>query len=57
MKLVTAAIIWDGEDIRRRFKAGLTNFHERYSQVADSWAFYDNSGLQPRLNNWSENES
>ena len=43
--------------IRRRFKAGLTNFHERYSQVVDSWAFYDNSGLQPRLNNWSENES
>jgi len=42
--------------IRRRFKAGLTNFHERYSQVVDSWAFYDNSGLQPRLNNWIENE-
>jgi len=56
MKLVTAAIIWDGEDIRRRFKAGLTNFHEPYRQVVDSWAFYDNSGLQPRLNNWSENE-
>ena len=53
MKLVTAAIIRDGEDIRRRFKAGLTNFHERYSQVINSWAFYDNSGLQPRLNNWS----
>jgi predicted ABC-type ATPase len=25
--------------IRRRFKSGLENFHERYSKVVDSWAF------------------
>ncbi len=39
--------------IRRRFKAGLDNFHERYSKVVNSWAFYDNSGLQPQLIDWS----
>jgi predicted ABC-type ATPase len=35
--------------IRRRFKAGLANFHERYSKAVDSWAFYDSSGMQPKL--------
>jgi predicted ABC-type ATPase len=25
--------------IRRRFKSGLKNFHERYSQAVGSWAF------------------
>ena len=39
--------------IRRRFKAGLANFHERYSKVVDSWAFYDSSGMQPKLIDWS----
>ena len=39
--------------IRRRFKAGLDNFHERYSKVVDSWAFYDSSGVQPKLIDWS----
>jgi predicted ABC-type ATPase len=39
--------------IRRRFKAGLANFHERYSKVVDSWAFYDSSGIQPKLIDWS----
>ena len=53
MKLVTAAIIRDGEDIRRRFKAGLTNFHERYSQVVDSWAFYDSYVRPLKLVDWS----
>jgi predicted ABC-type ATPase len=43
-----------GEDvIRRRFKAGLANFHERYSKAVDSWAFYDSSGMQPKLVDWS----
>jgi predicted ABC-type ATPase len=35
--------------IRRRFKAGLENFHERYSKVVNSWAFYDSSGIHPKL--------
>jgi predicted ABC-type ATPase len=39
--------------IRRRFEAGLANFHERYSKVVDSWAFYDSSGMQPKLIDWS----
>jgi predicted ABC-type ATPase len=39
--------------VRRRFKAGLENFHERYSKVVDSWAFYDNSGMKPKLIDWS----
>jgi predicted ABC-type ATPase len=39
--------------IRRRFKAGLTNFHERYSQVVDSWAFYDIYVRPPKLVDWS----
>jgi predicted ABC-type ATPase len=40
--------------IRRRFKAGLANFHERYSKVVDSWAFYDSSGMHPKLIDWSK---
>jgi len=39
--------------IRRRFKAGLENFHERYSKVVNSWAFYDSSGMHPKLIDWS----
>jgi len=39
--------------IRRRFKAGLVNFHERYSKAVDSWAFYDSSGMHPKLIDWS----
>jgi predicted ABC-type ATPase len=39
--------------IRRRFKAGLANFNERYSKVVDSWAFYDSSGMHPKLIDWS----
>lgn len=39
--------------IRRRFKAGLTNFHERYSQVVDSWAIYDSYVRPPKLVDWS----
>ena len=39
--------------IRRRFKAGLANFHDRYSKVVDSWAFYDSSGMHPKLIDWN----
>ena len=41
------------EVIRRRFKAGLEKFHERYSKVVNSWAFYDSSGMHPKLIDWS----
>jgi predicted ABC-type ATPase len=40
--------------IRRRFKAGLENFHARYSKAVNSWALYDNYGLEPKLIDWSE---
>ena len=39
--------------IRRRFKSGLENFHKRYSKVVNSWAFYDSSGMHPKLIDWS----
>jgi predicted ABC-type ATPase len=35
--------------IRRRFAAGLRNFHERYKPLVDAWAHYDNSGDGPAL--------
>jgi predicted ABC-type ATPase len=34
-------------DIRRRFDAGLKNFHQVYKQVVDVWTLYDNSGTVP----------
>ena len=35
--------------IRRRFDAGLRNFHERYVPLVSSWNLYDNSGVRPLL--------
>ena len=40
--------------LRRRFKTGLENFHERYRKVVDSWAFFDSSGPEPKLLEWSD---
>ncbi len=40
--------------IRRRFKAGLANFHDRYSKVVDSWVLFDNYGIKPKLIDWSD---
>ena len=39
--------------IRRRFKAGLANFHERYIKVINSWALYDSYHKPPKLIDWS----
>ena len=39
--------------IRRRFKAGLANFHERYSKAVDSWALFDSYHRPPKLIDWS----
>jgi len=39
--------------IRKRCKAGLENFHERYSKVVDSWAFFDSYHRPPMLIDWS----
>ncbi|HVS83874.1 MAG TPA: hypothetical protein VHE60_19225 [Pyrinomonadaceae bacterium] len=35
--------------IRRRFGSGLRNFHDLYRPLVNSWALYDNSGIEPRL--------
>jgi predicted ABC-type ATPase len=40
--------------IRRRFKSGLENFHELYSKVVNSWAFFDSYHRPPRLIDWSK---
>jgi predicted ABC-type ATPase len=36
--------------IRRRFAAGLRNFHEVYRHRVDYWQWIDNSGKTPILN-------
>ena len=35
--------------IRRRFEAGLRNFHEVYKPLVDAWTLYDNSDTFPVL--------
>lgn len=35
--------------VRRRFTAGLENFHRLYSHLVDAWVLYDNSGPSPRV--------
>ena len=35
--------------IRRRFVAGLKNFHNLYKGLADAWVLYDNAGKAPVL--------
>lgn len=40
--------------IRRRFAAGLHNFHQDYAPKVDAWMLYDNSGIAPVLQDWSE---
>jgi predicted ABC-type ATPase len=36
-------------DIRRRFDAGLKNFHVVYKTIVDDWTLYDNSGNVPTV--------
>lgn len=35
--------------IRRRFAAGMKNFHAIYKELVDEWALYDSSSIRPRL--------
>lgn len=42
--------------VRRRFAAGLENFHQRYKHVVDDWALYDNAGGEPVMLEWGENQ-
>lgn len=41
--------------IRRRFMAGLYNFHNHYKTLVTDWVLYDNSGVRPLLLDWGEN--
>jgi len=55
---VASRVLQGGHDIpepviRRRFKAGLANFHEIYSKVVNSWALYDSYHRPPKLIDWS----
>ncbi|KAA0911579.1 zeta toxin family protein [Pusillimonas sp. ANT_WB101] len=41
--------------IRRRFASGLRNIDQYYKPLVHNWAKYDNSGLEPVLQEWGEN--
>jgi len=41
--------------IRRRFIAGLHNFHDVYKSAVDAWALFDNAGETPVLLELEEN--
>jgi predicted ABC-type ATPase len=43
--------------IRRRYDAGLKNFHQTYKHLVDVWLHYDNADIAPVLIDWNENES
>jgi hypothetical protein len=36
------------------FKAGLKNFNKNYRYAVDSLMLYDNSGMTPKLLDWSD---
>lgn len=42
--------------VRRRFAAGLRNFHEAYKSAVDAWALFDNEGETPVLLELEENQ-
>lgn len=56
---VAMRVRWGGhavpmETIRRRFVMGKRNFREVYRDICDSWMYYDNTDIIPRLIDWSE---
>jgi hypothetical protein len=40
--------------IRRRFATGRANFETLYKPIANAWALYDSSQLEPVLLDWGE---
>lgn len=42
--------------IRRRFTKGVENFRRHYKLIVEEWAFYDNTGTQPVLIEWGQNQ-
>jgi len=58
---VKARVAQGGHDIepavvRRRFAAGLQNFHTLYCRLVNDWRLYDNRGPTPRLVTSGENK-
>lgn len=43
--------------VRRRFVAGLHNFHSVYKMHVNAWALYDNAGDEPTLLGWGEHNA
>lgn len=44
------------EVIRRRFESGWSNFQKFYRPAVSDWALYDNTGGEPVILEWGENE-
>lgn len=42
--------------IRRRFSAGVRHFRAHYRHAVNDWVLYDNSGTEPVMLEWGENE-
>jgi len=42
--------------IRRRFVLGLRNLHLYYRKAVNDWVLYDNTGVDPVILEWGENE-
>ena len=42
--------------ICRRFASGLANFQRHYKLAVTEWAFYDNTGAEPVLLEWSDKQ-
>lgn len=42
--------------IRRRFVSGWHNFHQHYLHAVNDWALYDNTGGEPVMLEWGENQ-
>jgi predicted ABC-type ATPase len=40
--------------VRRRFNAGLDNFHQYYKSCVDFWLHFENSNSVPKLIDWSD---
>jgi predicted ABC-type ATPase len=54
LALVAARVAQGGHDVlatvvRRRFSAGIRNFHHRYKSLVDDWQLYDNAVSPPAL--------
>lgn len=59
IRRVASRVAQGGHDIpeitvRRRFAAGLNNFHQLYKPIVDAWLHFDSAESIPQLIDWSE---